>query len=437
MKINRRAIFLLSIFACQSLRAASPEHSVSPSRQFIIYGANASLRGAVSQVAEQTKTNLLAILRQPDRWKTPIVVNLQSPQANLPEIPPAEMRFSQTGFGLKLQLDLTIAQNADASLVERELLRAILLEMIYRRELDIAPGTVYVEPPDWLLDGVLALTRGRDPRQLVEALAASGKIMPLEEFLQQRPALLDSPGRLPYRAYSFAFVQLLVDGMDGPAQLARYIDNLSRASNDPLADLKAQFPLLRGDLKETWRSTVTRLSTTQEYQLLTFAETDHRLSELLRLKIDNQVGAIDPFDFRSGQALNRPLTLNDLLERKMSLAETAAVHRLSQDFLLLATRANPVMRPIVREYQQIAALLASGKRRKLPERLARLKTTRSRLAARMSDIDDYMNWFEATQSKAKSEVFADYLRAASEPQTAPSRRRDALSVYLDSLEGHL
>jgi hypothetical protein len=44
-----------------------------------------------------------------------------------------------------------------------------------------------------------------------------------------------------------------------------------------------------------------------------------------------------------------------------------------------------------------------------------------------------MNWFEATQSKSGSGVFADYLRAADQPQAPGPRRRDALSVYLDAL----
>ena len=56
----------------------------------------------------------------------------------LPEIPPAALRFSQTGFGLKLQLDMTVGENAGDSLDERELLRGVVLEMTYRNE----PGTV-------------------------------------------------------------------------------------------------------------------------------------------------------------------------------------------------------------------------------------------------------------------------------------------------------
>jgi hypothetical protein len=100
---------------------------------------------------------------------------------------------------------------------------------------------------------------------------------------------------------------------------------------------------------------------------------------------------------------------------------------------LFTIRANPVMRPIAREYEQIAARLARGKWKGIAKRLTRLTDTRARIAARMSDIDDYTNWFEATQSKNSSGVFADYLKAADQPQAPGPRRRDALSVYLDSL----
>jgi hypothetical protein len=55
------------------------------------------------------------------------------------------------------------------------------------------------------------------------------------------------------------------------------------------------------------------------------------------------------------------------------------------------------------------------------------------LAARMNDVDDYMNWFEATQLKTKSGIFSNYLKAVEEQRDVP-RRRDALSVYLDSFE---
>jgi hypothetical protein len=286
MMMRRAAILILLVFTWQPVRAALPARSVSPSRQFVIYGADAALRGTISELAEQSKSNLLALLRQRDEWKTSVIINLRPQQANLPEIPPTDLRVSQTGFGAKLQLDLTVGQNLDGSLIERQLLRVILLEMIYRNEGDLAPGTTLVQPPDWLVEGALALTPGREREVVVEALSATDKGKSLEEFLGQRFDLLDSAGRMLYRTYSIALVQLLLDE-GGRTRLARYIANLSHASNDPVADLKARFPQLREDLETKWRSTVARLGEHQTYQLLTFAESDRRLDELLQIKISD------------------------------------------------------------------------------------------------------------------------------------------------------
>jgi hypothetical protein len=422
----RAAILILLVFAWQLGRAALPAHSVSPSREFVIYGADAPLRGTISELAEQTKNNLLSLLRQRDEWKTAVIINLQPQQANLPEIPPTDLRVSQTGFGAKLQLDLTVGQNLDGSLIERQLLRSILLEMIYRDEGDLAPGTTLVEPPDWLVEGALALTPGREREVVMEEVSATDKGKSLEEFLGQRFDLLDSAGRMLYRAYSIALVQLLLDE-GGRARLARYIANLSHASNDPVADLKARFPQLREDLEKKWRLAVARLGGHQTYQLLTFAESERRLDELLQIKIS---------DGLRNRAQQKTTDLGELARRKASRDEEAAVNQMSRALLLLIGTAHPVLRPVAREYQKIAALLARGKRRGIAKRLSYLDGTRKELAARMSEIDDYLNWFEATQMERESGAFNDYLKAASQSEVSAPRRGDPLSVYLDALADH-
>ena len=420
--MKRIAIVLFAIAHWQLIYGAQPEHSTSPSRQFVIYGANAKARGAISGLAEQTKTNLLGLLRQRDDWKTPVVVNLQPQQANVPEIPPADLRFSQTGFGIKLQLDLTISKNVDVSLVERELLRAILLEMIYRKQPHITAGAVLVEPPDWLIDGVLALTPGRDRGPLIEAVAGPEKPLPLAKFLGQRPGFVDSTGRTLYRAYSFALVQMLLDGKTGGTQLAKYIDHLSDSLNDPLEDLKAQFPLLADDAERTWQVALNHLKSLQTFRLLTFAESERRLAELLSLKI------AEP---------NKPVKLvrlEELTQHKLSTSEKMALDQLKRDLMFVVPQINPVLRPIGREYQEIVELLARGKRRGVLKRLSRLELTRQQLAVRMTEIDDYMNWFEATQMSSGSGNFTGYLKAMDQSQGPAPRRHDPLSVYVDALE---
>jgi len=426
--IRRAAMPLLSIFAWQLLYAALPAHSVSPSRQFVIYGGNAALRGTISELAEQTKSNLLGLLGERDEWKTSVIINLQPQQANLPEVPPADLRVSQTGFGVKLQLDLTASQDLDGSLIERQLLRVILLEMIYRDVSDLAPGTMLVRPPDWLVEGALALAPGRERESLLEALSTTDKAKSLEEFLGQHFDLLNSAGRTLYRAYSVALVQLLLDQGGGRTRLGRYISNLSQASNDPVAELKARFPQLREELEKKWHSALARLSEHQGFQALSFAESQRRLDELLQIKIS---------DGSRNQGQPKPTSLGELAGRKLSPAEEAAVDRLSRALLLLVGTAHPVLRPVAREYQQLAALLARGKRRGIAKRVLHLDSTREQLAARMVDIDDYMNWFEATQMEDQSRAFSDYLKTAKQSQVSAPKRRDPLSVYLDAVEDQI
>ncbi len=403
------AVRVALVFLLLANAVAEPlERSVSPSRQFIVYGDNAQLRGAVSDLAEQVKRSTLSILRASDDWKTPIIVNVQTPQANVPDVPSKALRFSQTGAGLKLQLDLVIGDDVRGFEIQREILRAILLERMYRNHSDIAPGTEYVQPPDWLLDGLLARF---EQRNLPAASPGA-----LEEFLRQRPNDLDRPTRELYRASSLALVNVIVDLAQSRGGLARYIDNLANASNDPLADLRAQFPeLTANDIEKLWQTRLSNLSS-QRAELLRFTETEARLAQALQIKMGEKDVALASF-----------------VKPKLSPAEKVALKITAENLMLMGVSAHPVMRPIVNEYQKIAQLLAAGKSKGVSERLSKLQETRRRLVRRMNDIDDYMNWFEATQMKTSSDVFADYLSSAQQ-QNTESPRRDAISVYLDAVE---
>lgn len=149
------------------------------------------MRGAICDFAERTKRELLSLLDQRDDWKTAIVINAQYRQANLPELPRLSVALGQTGFGLKLQLDLVVNSGVSQPEIRRELLRALLLELMYRGQSNIAAGAAYASPPDWLLDGIPAEERELSQDQLARILAlpvAAKKVLPLEKFLAQRPS---------------------------------------------------------------------------------------------------------------------------------------------------------------------------------------------------------------------------------------------------------
>jgi len=257
---------------------------------------------------------------------------------------------------------------------------------------------------------------------LIEALGNTEKALPLDKFLRQRLELLDSAGRSLYRAYAFALVQMLLDAKNGGVQLGKYIDNLYDSSNDPLGNLEAQFPSLADDAEKNWQLSLNRLKSLQVFRLLTFAESEQRLDELLNVNISEP------------KKPAKVVRLDELAQHKLSAGEKMALDQLKRDLLVLVPQTNPVLRPIGHEYQSIAALLARGKRRGVPKRLAHLQFTRQQLAARMTEIDDFMNWFEATQMNSGSGNFSGYLKAVHQSQLPAQRRRDPLSVYVDALE---
>jgi transposase len=85
------------------------------------------------------------------------------------------------------------------------------------------------------------------------------------------------------------------------------------------------------------------------------------------------------------------MRLEELAEHKLSASEKRALDQLKRDLMFCVPQINPVLRPIGREYQEIVALLARGKRRPVLKRLSRLELTRQQLATRMTEVDDYMN----------------------------------------------
>ncbi len=425
---NRVRVFLaITLFLPALTSWALPplERSVSTSRQFIVYSSDARVRAALCDVAERGKSTVLALLQQPDQWKIPIVVNAQPPQANLPELPAAALNLGQTGFGLKLQLDLTIGADLDAPAIERQLLRTILVEMMYRRQQDLPPGAAYVQPPKWLVEGILAWDSQLAPTEFGSPLrnsVSARKVVSLQNFLHQQPALLDSPSREVYRSYSYALVSLLKNGKE----LAKFIADLPEAPADTFSDLIGHFKILGGSIENAervWNTSVAQLAISNGYESFTVSETERRLETLLH------------FQFPKSKEPEKFWELKDYA-KFIRLPEHAAVlYALSENLMVLGVRANPVCRPIILEYQRIASTLARGKTSGIGRRLTRLGNTRETLISRVQEIDDYMNWFEATQSSERSGTFIEYLKA--DEKTAATHRRDAISVYLDSLENQM
>jgi hypothetical protein len=433
----KRATFQLIIlmgFAALAHRGTAfglPDRSVSSSRQFIVYGADVPVRGAVCALAERTKSSLLQLLHQSDRWKTAILVNLQYPQANVPEIPESNLALSQTGSGLKIQLDFLITTDVNVRAFQRRLLGALLLEMMYRGEPDLPAGDVYLSPPDWLVEGILMLVRAQDDDSsgdVLGTIVAANQITSLDEILGQRADLLEATSLQVFRAYAMVLVRLLADSPGGRERLSHYIEDLWQASNDPASDLRSHFPLIPANAQEAekwWKQNITRFPAADAYVAFSADETKARLDQLLKITLPTPNGSQQDYRF------------DDFDRFPKSPSRAAILRRRSQELMLLSTQSHPIYRPIVQEYQAIAALLSKNKTHRIARRLAGVESYRREIDDQMRDIDDYMNWFEATQISASSGAFSDYLQGVRAVEEPEPRRRDPISVYLDSIESQL
>jgi hypothetical protein len=235
---------------------------------------------------------------------------------------------------------------------------------------------------------------------------------------------LDAPARSLYRAYSSALVDLLTHAPDGASRLARFVQALPSAGADPIADLRTHFPGLfesEAMAEKTWKTQVAHLSNQEPYQLLGCNATERILHESLHLKLSGGTGrkTCGLAEFRA--FLKEP-------SAKIVLAD------LCRKLSALAGRANPIYRPVIAEYDKIAAMLLRGKTKGIAARLDRLTASRKIISRQMRGIDDYLNWFEATSLRGPSGTFADYLKTAQLAAGPRPVKHDRLSVYLDALE---
>lgn len=431
----RLAIALLFLGAVATAAGADllPK-SFSRSKQFVVYAAEGAVRGGIGSIAEETKAGVLQALNAPDRWKLPIVVDLRHPEASMPNArPPSRLLLGQTGAGLKVELDLLLGEAGRDNRIRDELVRAILLEMAYRDHAALPAGQTYNLPPAWLVEGFSAYLENEEngvSASLFAALLPSSQTLSLEEFLSRNPAAMDSTSRAVYRAYAFTLIRLLVQELPGgKAGLAAYIHDLpglAMESERGAGSLRNHFPELASSadsLDKWWSLSLARVAASDQYQALSLEETDRRLTGALTFQAPPPPGRDTGPRTR---AIADYREVMGLKERKRILAP------MQQALLEVSARANPLARPAVEEYQLIVAELIRGKTGGVDERLKRLAGLRAEALTRKTSIDDYLNWYEATQMKTASGAFESYFRAARQIK-AEVRRPDPVSTYLDGL----
>ena len=247
--MSRRALAVVVVLlaALPPARALDlREHSDSASKQFSIFCEDVPLRMRVVSFAEEVKHDALQLLGVGDAWKAPIVIVIQRASVGPGREPAASVRLIESLPGFKVQIDVRIGDDPSAVNLQKQIMRAVLLEYAYR-EIGVQGGSEFREAPWWLVEGCIELARQRErgtDSDLFKRLVETNKLPPLADFLAEQPADLGATVRELDQMLAACLLQLLASQPKGRAALAQLLRDWPRSNGDPMALLKKEFPAL-------------------------------------------------------------------------------------------------------------------------------------------------------------------------------------------------
>ncbi len=430
--MNSRCLLLFVAWCATWGRLANaelPARSVSSSKQFLVYCDDTHLRGRVTGFAEEVKSALLTLLGEPDRWKLPIVISLS--RAPTPSAVPVQVRLFDSPDGATIQIEAKIGDRPADVHLQKQIVRAVLLEIEYRAVGSVKGGERYVEAPWWLIEGALQIFQQKDlgvTPDIFQAMVSTNKLPPIADLLVLNNDDLGATARAIDAAFAMCFVQLLIEQPNGRANLGRLLRRWPQMHDDPVAALAKDFPGLAASgngLQKWWALNVAHFSATDRYRGLTAEATDRELAALLQFEV--------VADKAGGK---KTFTIGQFPEFVKLPGNKAAMTSFHTAIVALSTRANGLFRPILHDYEKISSALIRGKTRRIAEQLEQVERYRENVIRRTAAIGDYLNWYEATQLGQRSDAFDSFLKAANEISAEDARihREDPIAKYLDQLE---
>lgn len=430
--MSRMAMAVLAVLLAALLPAAAIDprhHSDSASKQFSVFCEDVPLRMRVVSFAEEVKRDVLQLLGERDAWKAPIVIAIEAKSTSRPGEPPAQVRLIESVTGFKIQIDVRIGEDPSEVNLQKQIVRAVLLEYSYRGT-GVQGGTAFREAPWWVIEGAIQLVQQREVgvrTDIFKRLIKVNKLPPLDDFLTEKPDELGDTMRAVDNLLAACLLQLLTSQPGGRAALAGLVREWPESNGDPVALLKRKFPELAADeatLQKWWTLGLARFAAADRFQGMTAEETEKELALLLSMEMptgkggEKQTFAVGDFAKYIKLPASRPL----LAER----------HTL---IVALSTRAHVLYRPVLVDYEKAFALLARGKTGGVRELLANVEDYRASVLRRISAIADYLNWYEATQlGGGHSHAFDAYLKTAREISEQEKHYSDAVTRYLDEME---
>lgn len=427
--------------------------------QFRVYGRVKEQRDVLLEEAEATRRMLVAALGTGPVFTFPVVIQIRESSAIRPGQLAVWAAISQTEDGFRIEINLVPLNNAvDGPLLRQELVRCLLAEMLLRPHAAIDMSGRDTPPPDWLLHGVLELldyqALGR-PSEAFSTVFRLGRVLSIEDIFAADPRSMDSVSRMIYRSSCCGLLLMLKeqkDGGRGMKELFRILALMPGEDATAIARTCPDLNLSGNSLGKWWSLQLATMAQPGMDELLSPRDSEEQLRSALMMELPPEPavaskpkkGLAKLFGKKKKEtpevenktvAVTQTCPLEEYT-RVLPREDRAAIFaRVNLALTQLALRAHPLYRPLISQYQSLVKSLAEGKKEKeAAATLASLNGLRRKLLRDLQKGEDFLDWYEATQSEGMSNAFDGYLRTAEELTRPAAPRRDSLSRYLNLME---
>ncbi len=422
-----------------------------------------AIKAAFKTAAESVRLDFQKILQLPlKKWVIPIHIKIVGDPADIWDqrdlAEKVSIRPDQT---ILITLNVRLHEAFSAEDFEREMLHVLILHEMLRGHAK-HPNTLQGDRlvvPAWLIYGLKEhlLYRKRGTRSdLFAGILEGGNIMKVRDILtQQQPEKLDPMSRAIFESSAAALISTLLDQPDGSAGfqglLMSYTSANSLPTGDPTTRLKEHFPEMRENsesLGKWWTLQLAAMSEMTMFDSFTVLETQQMLNDATRVIIGERESGSDQEkkgflgrwlkfgkgDSGKGKGLQE-FRLSDFdkfidhpnLERDLN--------RNRQIIRELQAQGFPLYRSLARRYELLFGKILSGKKLGVAAEIRELRELQSKIDATLERVNDYMNYYEATQAPTSSDAFEGYREMREKLENAsPPPRNDRISKYLDDLE---
>ncbi|MEM1297019.1 MAG: hypothetical protein AAGH89_16760 [Verrucomicrobiota bacterium] len=429
------------------------ERATSSSGQFLIYGDNGETRSQFARDCEKVRKNFSSVLGLAKGWYYPVVVEIHTKPLQRVARRALVRAFPIEPNGFRFQLDILQDEDFKPEDFEKAMIKLLILEqMFYPAERNITQDRI----PPWVLVGIEELVnfhRFEVPTDIYASLIESHQILPVREVLTTAPEDLDnSVTRRIYRACAAALVQALLEQGDGQIRFRVFLQDLAVEKADSAELLERHFAAMRQDyagLEKWWALQMAAMSQKSAFDFLSIAETEQKLEQALQIRFDNLPEAKPSESFTGRIPTFRELKRRfdpegkDFTAGSLRDFEQFANHPRLEDALKVTSdqlanmqnRAFPPYVAVIAGYNKTMALLIEGRVREVAERMEALDLQRRSIRSQMTQVTDYMNWYDATQIEEESDDFESYERVLIDIEKIDRRKRtDPISSYLDAME---